>query len=348
MERLQSDYNLAVSMGYEVVGVFLQGSQNYGLAYENSDIDTKVIVLPKFDDFVVNAKPVSTTHVLPSNEHMDLKDIRLMFECFRKQNINFVEVLFTEYHILNEKYAHLFEPLMEHAERIARYDIHLALNCMAGMSLEKFKALEHPYPATKDKIEKFGYDPKQLHHIIRLNRFMKAYIAGKSYATCLKPKDVKFLIEVKRGRYCLEEARFIAKALCEEAVAMKNKYIENNPVEVDKKVEDLLTQVLVDCLSTSFASRKIKQPHRTERAYTVTQGGLYKHSKTGNTYRVFEVCTHTETQERLVIYGDINKVGFDGKPYEMWARPKAMFEGFVEIDGKRVPRFQSMCELDNL
>lgn len=69
------------------VGLFLQGSQNYGLDYEGSDIDTKAIVLPTFSDFVLNAKPVSTTHIMENNEHVDFKDIRLMFDCIKKQNI---------------------------------------------------------------------------------------------------------------------------------------------------------------------------------------------------------------------------------------------------------------------
>lgn len=67
------------------VGLFLQGSQNYKLDYESSDIDTKAIVLPSFSDFVLTHKPVSTTHVMENDEHVDFKDIRLMFECIRKQ-----------------------------------------------------------------------------------------------------------------------------------------------------------------------------------------------------------------------------------------------------------------------
>lgn len=59
--RLESDYNLIQHDGYNVLGVFLQGSQNYGLDYEGSDIDTKAIIIPSFDDFVLNRKPISTT-----------------------------------------------------------------------------------------------------------------------------------------------------------------------------------------------------------------------------------------------------------------------------------------------
>ena len=58
----------------EWVGLFLQGSQNYNLDYEGSDIDTKVIVLPSFEDFVLMRKPISYTHIMENNEHVDFKD----------------------------------------------------------------------------------------------------------------------------------------------------------------------------------------------------------------------------------------------------------------------------------
>ena len=32
------------------------------------------------------------------------------------------------------------------------------LNGISGMAQEKHKALEHPYPSIKEKIEKYGYD----------------------------------------------------------------------------------------------------------------------------------------------------------------------------------------------
>ena len=41
---------------------------------------------------------------MENNEHIDVKDIRLMFDNFKKQNINFLEILFTKFGIVNEKY----------------------------------------------------------------------------------------------------------------------------------------------------------------------------------------------------------------------------------------------------
>ena len=67
-----------------IVGIFLQGSQNYDLDYEGSDIDTKLIVCPTFKEIAFNKKPISTTHVMENNEHIDFKDIRLYINEFRK------------------------------------------------------------------------------------------------------------------------------------------------------------------------------------------------------------------------------------------------------------------------
>ena len=75
----------------QIVGCFLQGSQNYGLDYEGSDVDTKLIVVPSFKDICLNRKPVSTTHVRANDEHTDWKDVRLysaavqQYGCLREQ-----------------------------------------------------------------------------------------------------------------------------------------------------------------------------------------------------------------------------------------------------------------------
>jgi hypothetical protein len=61
--------------------------------------------------------------------------------------------------------------------------------------------------------------------------------------------------------------------------------------------------------------------------------GNYRHHK-GALYRVVGVVTHTETQEELVIYHNVET------PEKVWARPKAMFFSPVEKDGQSVPRFE--------
>lgn len=45
-----------------LLGFFYQGSGNYNLDYEKSDVDTKLIVTPTFREIVFNKSPISTTH----------------------------------------------------------------------------------------------------------------------------------------------------------------------------------------------------------------------------------------------------------------------------------------------
>ena len=174
--NLQAHYNEAVQSGQMVFCLILQGSQNYGLDINNekyqSDIDTKAIILPSFEDFCRGAAPISTTHIRENNEHIDFKDVRVMFETFKKQNVNFVEVLFSDYYIVAEGYESFWEDLRALAEDLTHCHPTQTLRTMAGLSLEKRKALCHPYPTIKDKIDKYGYDGKQLHHIIRINDFI--------------------------------------------------------------------------------------------------------------------------------------------------------------------------------
>ena len=94
IKRVKEHYNEALEYFPEdkIVGIFLQGSQNYQLDTEFSDVDTKLIIVPTFTEIAMNKQPLSTTHVRENDEHIDFKDIRLYINTFRKQNINFLEI----------------------------------------------------------------------------------------------------------------------------------------------------------------------------------------------------------------------------------------------------------------
>lgn len=241
----------------ELFCICLQGSQNYGLdIYTDeykSDIDTKAIIIPSLYDVVTNKKPVSTTHVLPNNEHLDIKDIRLYFESFKKQNINFVEILFTKFYLVNPKYKDLWELLLEYREDIAHYNKNAALRCMAGMSMEKKKALCHPYPSIIDKIEKYGYDGKQLHHIIRMYNFITCYALNGTFEQCLEflPQREE-MMKAKLNEYSLEEAQEMANRF-----DYFTKYIKDiNITEKDEINED--AAAILNYVQYHTIKRKIK------------------------------------------------------------------------------------------
>ena len=184
-QRLQEHYDESLQYFPEeqIVGVFLQGSQNYGLDYEGSDVDTKLIVVPSFKDVCLNKKPVSTTHVRANDEHTDWKDVRLYMETFRKQNLNFLEILFTDYKIVHPEYEPYWDILVKNREGIARMNPYRAVKSMQGIAKEKYHAMEHRYPAKADIIDAYGYDPKQVSHLVRVRDYLDRYVAGENSQT---------------------------------------------------------------------------------------------------------------------------------------------------------------------
>lgn len=254
MNRVQEHFEY-IKDKYNIVYLGLQGSQNYDLDIYNdeykSDVDTKAIVLPSFEDFVLNKSPISKTIILPNNEHIDVKDIRVMFETFKKQNINFIEILFTKYNIINPEYEDLFKILLKNKEQIANLNRNQALRCMAGMSMEKLKALQHPYPTIIDKIEKYGYDPKQLHHILRMNDFIKKYATGMKYEDCLIPDNKEYLIKIKQGVLSEKEAVELAQKTDLDTKNIKDKYIENEDYVSEYAIR-ILDYVKLEILKRKF------------------------------------------------------------------------------------------------
>ena len=65
--------------------------------------------------------------------------------------------------------------------------------------------------------------------------------------------------------------------------------------------------------------------------------GTYLHYK-GNLYEVIDIVHHSETLEKMVLYKSLykNSIG------ELWVRPFEMFFEEIEVDGRRVKRFEKV------
>ena len=65
--------------------------------------------------------------------------------------------------------------------------------------------------------------------------------------------------------------------------------------------------------------------------------GRYRHFK-GGMYEVVAIAKHSETEEELVIYRNLQE------PEKTWARPLGMWFETVERNGKIIPRFAPLTE----
>ena len=256
MKRVHDHYEEALKHFPEdqVVGCFLQGSQNYGLDYEGSDVDTKLIVVPSFKDVCLNKKPISTTHVRANEEHTDWKDVRLYMETFRKQNLNFLEILFTPYFVLNPLYEEQWMRLVAKREEIARMNEFRAVKSMKGIALEKFHAMKHKYPTKLDIIEKYGYDGKQVHHLLRVDDYLTRYIAGEDYGSCLHPTGdlVPHLMDYKQLSVIpLAEAEEEAEKVLAHTVAIADAFCAEREDQEDEEMRALLEDVSYNIMRIS-------------------------------------------------------------------------------------------------
>ena len=254
-KRIQEHYNEALNLYPKdrIVCVCLQGSQNYGLETINSDIDTKCIITPSFTDLVFAKPPFSTTHIMENNEHLDIKDVRSYISCFRKQNLNFLEILFTDYYILNDLYKDEWMRLVEHREEIAHYDFLRAVTSMRGIAMNKFVALKKDLPSTHDDIQKYGYCMKQLHHLVRIDEYLERYISGESYEKCLRPHDPEYLISLKTEPRDLRTAEFLAQVAMDHIDNMYAAIKVTHDFNPNKEVDELLNDVQYNIMKIAIS-----------------------------------------------------------------------------------------------
>lgn len=215
LKRLQEHWDYAVRQGIDpdrIVGIFLYGSQNYGFANWDSDVDSKLIVVPSFEDMCLKSEWLSKELHL-EDEHIEVKDIRELRNMFLKQNINFIEILYTDYFILNPKYEKLWKTyFVNNREAISHCDRHKALKSISSQLIHTLR--QGPS------------DNKKLHNAHRLYYFLENYLNNKVYLDCIHPEgeSYEFLRDLKFGLNKLSQSE-------EDKLA--------DAAELEQKVKDL-------------------------------------------------------------------------------------------------------------
>lgn len=194
MKRVNLHYNMAIQKyGAEnVLGVFLYGSQNYNCDLEDSDVDTKCILVP--DLYHLAIKPYETTHLhIPRANYVDFEvcecmTIQHMVANWKKQNPNFLEVMFTEFCHINPDYEPWWSEFVGgYREQIARYNVKFGVLSVAHQAIHTIK--QNPM------------DGKKIGNGYRLMDLLFSYDVGNDYAACLIPSedDCVRIRNLKRG-----------------------------------------------------------------------------------------------------------------------------------------------------
>ena len=257
MERLQHDYAITRAK-YEVLGVFLFGSQNYNCQTETSDIDTKVIVIPTLDEMILGQIKINET-IFRGDGEITIFDIKHMHDYIKKQNINFLEILFTDYYIINPKYETIWNDMRKYAEKIARLNEFAAVQCINGVFMNKYKKLFHAVPSNTEAIEKYGYDGKALADCVRLYQVVTHYIQHSSYAECLKLDDciVDYIMSFKTYKkpFTVEEVCKFASFLKDNMDFIVTEYNKTHEEVIDYDALKMIDRITIDCCRAYIKGR---------------------------------------------------------------------------------------------
>lgn len=276
-------------MGYMVLFVGNYGSHNYNLdinnEFYNSDIDTKAIILPTLNELISNSTPVSTTIDISCGQ-CDIKDIRVFMQTLVKANIQFLELLRAKAVLVNAKYYDEFKWFIEHLDELIEGSKPQLLKSTYGMSMEKKKALCHPYPTIKWKIDKWGYDGKQLHHIIRLKDFISNYFYNnKSFQDAIQydVSDVRhaILMDAKLNRYDLQKAKDMADFYChtikEWVDELLPTFVENK--EIKQQYLDKANEIIKKAIIENVKKEEANESNRDSWARRVWKNYFIKFYK---------------------------------------------------------------------
>ena len=238
--------------------MFLFGSQNYNCQTDTSDIDTKVIVIPTLDEMILGQIKINET--IPRGDgEITIFDIKHMHDYIKKQNINFLEILFTDYYIINPKYETIWEDMRKPAEKIARLNEFAAVQCINGVFMNKYKKLFHAVPSNAAAIEKYGYDGKALADCVRLYQVVTHYIQKSSYAECLKLDDciVDYIMTFKTYTqlFTVEKACEFASLLKDKMDYVVTEYNNTHEEVLDYNVLKMIDRITIDCCRAYIKGR---------------------------------------------------------------------------------------------
>ena len=241
IDRVREHYEIAKTIIPEelIVGVFLYGSQNYGMSDEHSDVDTKVLVVPSLADVVCARRPVAFEYHCDNGEHINFVDIREFVHQLLKQNPNTVELLFTDYYVLNPIFKGVWFDIWRHREEIARINPHKAIDTMRHMANKEYHHMK-----------KNGFNHKKLATMFRLEKAVADYMRGCKYKDVLQTDQADFFLRVKRGLFVDndEQGVRLMENCYEDVNRLADRYLEHISDEEDVKTKDKLMHGLTNLM----------------------------------------------------------------------------------------------------
>lgn len=241
-EIIEKVVNL-ISTKYFFLGVFCIGSQNYNLNNKDSDFDTVAIVLPNKDNLYFGNSYIDKSTIEYEEGICKIVDIKTFYKGLMNNNLNFLELLFSQYKWINPRFAKFFAKLQEQREEIGRVnEIKLLKGCAGIINtnlqfINKLNGNEH-YP---------------LYHALRLGNFAKLYMDKNKIENCFTSIGVftpSQLWDVKING--IENRDNNIFCMLENIVASINSYCLSIPFLQNQHIEKTIKSIFTDIMDSHF------------------------------------------------------------------------------------------------
>ena len=207
----------------------------------NYDVDTKAIYVPNITEAICEKDRLVktifiTTDTSLQDEHCEVMDIRHMVANYRKQNINFVETLFTDYCWVNPKYKDLWDKyFISQREAIARYNVYQGISSAVGQVVHTLKQ----DPTNGKKIAN-GYRFKYF-----VEKYVDAFVPYNDCITIPNGSLRNFILKLKTSEETFPP--IFAETLIEEFNVIQQEVAENFVYNTDKmlKIDESMNEGII-------------------------------------------------------------------------------------------------------
>ena len=225
----------------DILGTFLIGSQNYNLDNSQSDIDSKVIIIPSFEE-ITSTQPPRNEIIAFGKEQINIIDYRLLPKFFNK-GFSYLELLFTDYYIIDYYYEEYWDALRQEREDLAYLHPMKFYNAVFGMIMS-LDSRVHNSSLANEKV----YYTKALARMYFLRDLIFTYYYGCNFKDCLQYCDREEYFKIKEGFINPKEAICLSQKIAKDVSSLESRFTLM-PEGNDDKFNHLLTKFRTNVFS---------------------------------------------------------------------------------------------------
>lgn len=175
----------------------LQGSQNYNLDDELSDVDTVSLMVPSFEQLVLDINVAKKTHSINYSEGIStIKDFRAVFRTFIKGAVNVYQILYTPYVSVNEKYRKYFDYLRSMADDITSNNQRSIIYSTLGVIRSNLASITR----VDERILSSNELGKRFAMSFYYREFIERFMDGESFGSAMVTQNAGYLKRLKRWK----------------------------------------------------------------------------------------------------------------------------------------------------